>query len=897
MAEIRDVYSLEFNSGQFQSEIDSAIARIEELNSAMADGADVAEELASAQSNLVTVLGTEAKGVEQLNQKRNVLVNTQKQVNNESKAGVAVGKQLDTTNKQIAVSTGQAATQQRGFVGNLLSGTRAIGQMRRVTSTLTFAFKALSAAIPFGIILQFIGPIIDFFKNLVSGSDETAENMEKLSDSTLSMAERVKIAEVELEKLNAIEYNRGKLTDEEEKRRRELVKTYKETSEQIIQEEEDRFLKISGMQIDAERIRIKLRGESIQQIKDSAELERKAINLGNEKQRNDAYRRMQDALKERDKFASMNLISQSIEQDKIARQAEEEWNAIGELQNAQIDQLNKDTQKAINDFIKQTTDAQRKQRLDAANKEIEDETNKLKEIILRTEEGSQDRIDAEANLIDAILILKQKYAKELELDETELKIMQLEGLQEREKLFDKYYENLKEKNDKNKDSIIGPTSEDWVKKLKELNDALKAESDIYENNNEANLASQLVKLETERNNELLFAAQTIKDQEKLATKFESIDEKYNEQRKDLEKKANIEILKQRITLLETLKLAATATGDTAAEAELNKQIAQAKLQVIELSKINTDAAKKNSDANKDALKQKEEDDKEALDKQKELIDQTTQLIQGVSDNVFNVLNAQVQAYIEGLDKAIDKSKSALDEIRSNSENYNARQLEIEKERLEKLEAERARAVEREKNLASVQLAINAAIAISKAAAEGGAAAPITIALTLASLIAGLAQARVAAGNAFFQGVEYLERGNNKAGRDTIPAMLNEGERVITTDTNNRYWDVLSAVHNNKIPANVLNGFANAYQNGGLKSALAAFGDNVSLSGELGNKSIFVNVAQTYGGLENRLERIESVLTELPKYMPRTVVSANANGIFKIVEQRQARKNYSRNWSK
>ena len=371
----------------------------------------------------------------------------------------------------------------------------------------------------------------------------------------------------------------------------------------------------------------------------------------------------------------------------------------------------------------------------------------------------------------------------------------------------------------------------------------------------------------------------------------------NNARVELEKKANIEVLNNRIALLESLKMVAATSGDKATESELNKQIEQAKLQVIELNKINTDAAKKNADIAKENKKQAEEDAKELADKQKEIIDQTATLVQGVSDNVFNVLNAQVQAYIEGLDKAIDKSKSALDEIRANSEDYNARQLEIEKERLEKLEAERARAVEREKNLASVQLAINAAIAISKAAAEGGAAAPITIALTLASLIAGLAQARVAAGNAFFHGVEYLERGKNKPGRDTIPAMLNEGERVITTDTNNRYWDALTAIHNNRIPADVLNTFSKAYQNGGIKSALGAFGDNVSLSSELGQKSIFVNVAQTYGGLENRLERIESVLTELPKYMPRTTVSANANGIFRIVEQRQARKNYSRNWSK
>ena len=243
---------------------------------------------------------------------------------------------------------------------------------------------------------------------------------------------------------------------------------------------------------------------------------------------------------------------------------------------------------------------------------------------------------------------------------------------------------------------------------------------------------------------------------------------------------------------------------------------------------------------KKLLHKAKETTKKLTDEQKELLDNTTQLIQGVSDNVFNVLNAQVQAYIEGLDKAIDKSKSALDEIRANSENYNAQQLEIEKERLEKLENERAKAVERERILGQIQVGINAAIAISKAAAEGGGvASAFTIALTLASLIAGLAQARVAAGNAFFEGSEYVNRGNNKAGRDTIPAMLNEGERVITTDTNNKYWDVLSAVHKNRIPADVLNSFANAYQSGGLKAALGAFGENVSLSSELGNKSILL----------------------------------------------------------
>jgi hypothetical protein len=904
MAEIKDVYSLEFNSSQFQTEINSAIQSIDQLNSAMEQGVDVADELEEAQANLVNVLGTEAKGVEQLNQKRNVLVNTQKQVNAESKTGVTVGRQLDTTNKQIAKSTGQAATQQRGLGQTLLSGTRAIGQMRRVTSTLTFAFRALSAALPFGLIMSFAGPIIEFFSSLFKSTDNTADNMEKLNDSTLSLTERLSIAETELEKLNAIESNRGELTEEEEKRRRELTKTYQETSDEIIKIEQERANKLQEIDFALADARIKLLGDTSAGVIASAELEGKKLQNEIDKRLSDIVKdnfKIQDEIKKADEeFTRTSSNEARIRGNDLRDLLIKNGNAqnlIVEEQNLRYAAIEQEKNKRIADLQEKARQDQRKKDIDAANKAIEDETNRLKLEILRTEEGSIERVEAEANLIDQILILRQKYAKELELDNTELKIMQLEGLEEREKLFDKYYENLKEKKEKNKDAIIGPTKEDLIQKLKELNDALKAESDLIENNNEANLAKQLAALETERNDKLIYAAQNISDQEQLAKAFEDIDEGYNNARKEIEKKANIQILNDRIKLLESLKLVATNSNDKAAEAELNKQIEQAKLQVIELNKINTDGAKQNADRTKAEKKQKEEDDKAMLDKQKELIDQSAQLIQGVSDNVFNVLNAQVQAYIAGLDKAIDKSKSALDEIRSNSENYNARQLEIEKERLEKLEAERARAVEREKNLASVQLAINAAIAISKAAAEGGAAAPITIALTLASLIAGLAQARVAAGNAFFHGVEYLERGQNKAGRDTIPAMLNEGERVITTDTNNKYWDVLSAVHNNRIPADVLNTFSKAYQQGGIKSALGAFGDNVSLSSELGQKSIFVNVAQTYGGLENRLERIENVLTELPKYMPRTTVSANANGIFKIVEQRQARKNFSRNWSK
>ena len=890
MAEIRDVYSLEFNSSQFQSEVDSAIKRIEDLNSAMADGADVADELAAAQGSLVDILGTEAKGVEQLNQKRNVLVNTQKQVNAETKTGVAVGKQLDATNKQIAVSTGQAAAQQRGLGGTLLQGTRQISQMRRVASTLTFAFRAISAAIPFGLILSFAGPIISFFSSLFKATDESAENMEKLADSTLPLTQRLQIANEELERLNSIEARRGSLTEEEKQKRQQLVNEYEKTSKEIIKIEEERYERQRDLEFEIQATRIKLLGETPQAVEQSYELERRRI-IATAGKRFDLVKAEYEALfkeiaQQQDLADRTSSSDASNNVDRLNRQQKrlfQELQDITESQNLQVQNAEREKNKRINDIIKKNQDDAKKKRVDDARRQIE-ELEQQKELeLLNYEEGTEGRLNTELEFMFRMQELQIKFKNELELNETEIAIITEKNLQRRVELITEYYKTLEEKNQKNK-GLVGPTAEDLQKQLKELTDGLKAQTDLIEDNNQRNLALQLVALEEERNEKLLFAKNTITDKEKFAKEFESIDKSYNKKRADIENEANKQIIQDRIKLLQELSTIAAAQGDKGLVADLEKQIAELKLKFTELNKTVSDGT--------------DETVKETRDKYKELVDQTASLVQGVSDNVFNVLNAQVDAYIQGLDKAIEKSKSALDEIRANSENYNAQQLEIEKERLEKLEAERAKAVEREKVLGQVQVAINAAIAISKAAAEGGGfASAFTIAATLASLIAGLAQARVAAGNAFFHGVEYLERGNNPRGRDTIPAMLNEGERVITTDTNNKYWDVLSAVHNNRIPANVLNTFAKAYQQGGIKNALGAFGENVSLSSELGDKSIFVNVAQTYSGMENRLERIEAVLTDLPKYMPRTVVSANANGIFKIVEQRQRRKNYSSNWSK
>ena len=846
MAEIKDVYSLEFNSSQFQTEINSAIQSIDELNSAMEQGVDVADDLEAAQANLVSVLNTEAKGVEQLNQKRDTLVKTQKQVNAESKAGVAVGKQLDTTNKQIAVSTGQAAVQQKNYGTQLLQGARNLNTMRRSAMMLGNAFRMLGGINPFGLIMTIVPTVLPYIAEFLEITKKTNEESEKqnaiqqeLIGTYLNETKELNNLFGALNEANKGRGNKQAIIAELQKRYPEYLKNIdleKASTEELAAAYDKVAISIlrSIVQKQAQKEQEEVLNKIIQkQVELNAEqnianqLNQQAIDLENK------YQDVSATMKPTGTQVGVNRVKKEIADltfqlglvnTKYVNLAEELYKSIGKVIDPRtltgsFEQSAKDSEKIVNNQNDKAIKSQKKY-FDIILKLTNDQFKKSVKLI---QNENKARIKAE-----------EDYEKMLE-----------DSIQKRRNSLD------------------------------ELKNELSDQTDNIINNRERELNNELNFLEQQRNARLLEFSNNAEEQDK-------INQFFDKRRLELEKDANKKILEARINLLNQLRKLAVSTGDENLIGEIDKQISEFELKITELGKTSTDTTEKV---------------KGLTDKQKELIEQTASLITGVSDSVFSVLNSQVQAYINGLDKAIDKSKSALDEIRANSENYNARQLEIEKERLEKLEAERARAVEREKTLAQVQLSINAAIAISKAAAEGGAAAPVTIALTLASLIAGLAQARVAAGNAFFHGVEYLERGNNKAGRDTIPAMLNEGERVITTDTNNKYWDVLSAVHNNRIPADVLNTFSKAYQQGGIKNALGAFGDNVSLSNELGQKSIFVNVAQTYGGLENRLERIENVLTELPKYMPKTTVSANANGIFRIVEQRQARKNFSRNWSK
>ena len=129
------------------------------------------------------------------------------------------------------------------------------------------------------------------------------------------------------------------------------------------------------------------------------------------------------------------------------------------------------------------------------------------------------------------------------------------------------------------------------------------------------------------------------------------------------------------------------------------------------------------------------------------------------DGVQQILNATVASTIEILnlkvaevDQLIGLQQNRVNEARDIADQGNAELLELEQERLDKLNQQRERFVRTQQALAATQLVAESALAIAKAAAAGGPAAPFTIAATLIALTAGLAQARALASQAaFFKG--------------------------------------------------------------------------------------------------------------------------------------------------
>lgn len=163
----------------------------------------------------------------------------------------------------------------------------------------------------------------------------------------------------------------------------------------------------------------------------------------------------------------------------------------------------------------------------------------------------------------------------------------------------------------------------------------------------------------------------------------------------------------------------------------------------------------------------------------EVSNQFIDLFSGVESNLFGIIKSASDARLAILED--EKNRGVISEKKY--------QEEVKKEKIKQAKIAKAEAV--------FNIGINIAQAITKAIAQGGIAG-IAIGAIMSAI--GLAQLAIVASKplpAFKKGVIDLPLGNNPKGDDTIPAMLHEGESVMTAEETKKHKSLFKAIRGNK----------------------------------------------------------------------------------------------------
>jgi hypothetical protein len=138
------------------------------------------------------------------------------------------------------------------------------------------------------------------------------------------------------------------------------------------------------------------------------------------------------------------------------------------------------------------------------------------------------------------------------------------------------------------------------------------------------------------------------------------------------------------------------------------------------------------------------------------------------------------------------------------------------------------------------IGFKSAEAIANGIAKIAAGDPLSFVQGLTSIIAGIGSAigglmqevnstAVPQPPSFFHGTGYVERGNNPKGIDTIPAYLNEGEGVVTTEANSKYTGVVNMMNRGSLDKYILTQWVAPALQAQEKQMQKDFADNLASS--------------------------------------------------------------------
>lgn len=284
------------------------------------------------------------------------------------------------------------------------------------------------------------------------------------------------------------------------------------------------------------------------------------------------------------------------------------------------------------------------------------------------------------------------------------------------------------------------------------------------------------------------------------------------------------------------------------------------------------------------LKENQKTDEDAINKKYNSI----QLNEGIEaaeiavNAARDMANQIADAKIEALDYEIDERRKRQEEIQNLIDQENKKKeagaaysTKTLKAQLAQEKAEEKKALEEKRKIQKAQQLINDAATLSNitlavakifaANAEiplvGVVAAISSIGLMMASFIASKIMAKKAV-SSYADGTEFVELNGNKKGTDTIPAMIDEGERIIDKRTNS------------KIPRNIKNKDLPTLLNAGISYFNAMQGNKLT--------SMYVNDFSKLEAIQNNtLDEQKRTNSLLGKFIfvsgdGKTIIDINGN---------------------
>jgi hypothetical protein len=229
------------------------------------------------------------------------------------------------------------------------------------------------------------------------------------------------------------------------------------------------------------------------------------------------------------------------------------------------------------------------------------------------------------------------------------------------------------------------------------------------------------------------------------------------------------------------------------EVEKRKEIEN---EITQIKKENQKARLEDAETTAQKEIELEKKKKEAVS---EIIDQSEQLGLQIADTYY-----QIRA--NNLQSEIDNTQAQKDyELKMAGDNAEKKAF-IEREYNSKLKSLKREQAQQEKEKAIFDAVINTTLGVAKAIAK---AELFPFNFVLAGIIGAMGVAQVLAIQSkplpkFFEGTDFLQRGNNPLGRDTIPLLANEGERIVPTEINKK----LGNIKNSELPMLVQFALAN-----------------------------------------------------------------------------------------